>query len=743
MGKKFNVKKKAGCEKHIYVFLMVMLVWGTMVISCQKAEEDVNTTTNETITTGAITTNESTTVGEETTTETLRNTTESTTAQPATEETTTVPKPVIDASKYDNGGEPELVFTSAYPAAGQELSVVLKNVPNRDEFSYTWRVGTRQMCKEQSYTPTESDLEKFIKVTAKNGTETYTAQIYFSELPVVYINTENKKEVTDRETYINATCHIQGNELFGMESENDAVTWNTSGLYSGDIEIKGRGNASWTLGEREGKKPYKIKLDTKSDLFGMGKSRHWVLLADWNDKTAIRNIITNDFSKAIGMEYSMELTNVVLIFNGEYEGLYEMGEQVRIEESRVDIFDWEELAEDAAKKIAKKNSLDDVTKDALEEAMVRNLSWITSDSVTYKGATYKVSDYVEIPVINGGYLLEVDMYYDTVSKFMTNGKSNDELDAQPVMFKSPEYAKTNSEMFSYIKDNINNFEQAVRGYSHYYETGGVRLHYSDIVDMDSLVQYWFVNEFSNNFDSMKNSLFIYQDLDEMFKFGPAWDYDLAYGNKEPNAAKYNEWQTLAYSKNHQGYQWYKYLASDPYFVVQAYELYHEKAAPYIDAMLAEGGQLEWLAEYTNKAGLANLKKWPTEKHVYSTEVKELREYIQYRKLWFDKQFKSVDSLITSLRSYVRSGSLAIQKNDGTNFEIAVGDSRVKQVLVIVNGKALDTQTVKDGKVAVSAVGGTYIREEGKLNVIEVFALDANGKHIIYGSQAMKNYMVFE
>jgi len=766
MGKTFNTRKKTGIIKRVGIILLVVLAMGTMMLACQKQGEAAQSTSNnadtettetttqpvaESTTTAAVAevttpqpTTRETTTAQPATTQQPTTTPQPTTTQPATEAPTTaaVPKPVIDGSKYDDGGEPQLVFTSAYAAVGQELSVVLKNVPNRDEFSYTWRVGTRQMCKEQSYTPTESDLEKFIKVTAKNGTEKYTAQIYFSELPVVYIDTENKKEVMDRETYINATCHIQGNELFNIESENDAVTWNTTGLYSGDIEIKGRGNASWTLGEREGKKPYKIKLDKKSDLFGMGKSKHWVLLADWNDKTATRNIITNDFSKAIGMEYSMELTNVVLIFNGEYEGLYEMGEQVRIEESRVDIFDWEELAEDAAKKIAKKNSLDDATKDGLEEAMVRNLSWITSDSVTYKGATYKVSDYVEIPSIKGGYLLEVDMYYDTVSKFKTEGASMDELDAQPVMFKSPEYAKTNSEMFSFIKTGINVFEQAVRSYSHYYEAGGVRLHYSDIVDMDSLVQYWLVNEFSNNFDSMKNSLFIYKDMDDYFKFGPAWDYDLAFGNKEPNAAKYNEWQTLAYSKNHQGYQWYKYLVSDPYFMVQAYELYHEKAAPYIDAMLAAGGQLEYLADYTNKAGLANLKKWPTGKHDYKTEVKELREYIQYRKLWFDKQFKSVDSLITSLRSYVRSGSLAIQKSDGTNFEIAVGDSKVKQVLVIVNGKALDTQTVKDGKVAVS-VDSAYIREAGKLNVIEVFALDSNGKHIMYSKQAMKNYMVFE
>ena len=722
---------RAGYVSCICMVIILVFSIGTMV-SCQKTGGDMNNTqtpANESETSGTVS-------GQE-----------STTTQGSIEETTTAVKTVIDASLYDDGGEPELVFTSAYASVGQELSVVLKNVANRDDFSYTWRVGSRQVCKEQSYTPTEKDLENFIKVTAKNGTESYTAKIYFSKLPVVYIDTENKQEVMDTETYINATCHIQGNPLYEGVTTGGVSTWNTVSLYSGDIEIKGRGNASWTLGEREGKKPYKIKLDTKTDLFGMGESKHWVLLADWNDKTATRNIITNDFSKAIGMDYSMELTNVILVFNGEYQCLYEMGEQVRIEESRVDIFDWEELAEDAAKKIAKKHELDSDTRDELENALVKNLSWITSDSVTYKGVTYKISEYVDIPDINGGYLLEVDMYYDTVSKFMTDGKTNNENDSQPVMFKSPEYAYTNSEMFSYIKKCINNFEQAVRSQTHYYEADGVNMHYSDIVDMESLVQYWLVNEFSNNFDSMKNSLFIYQDIDGLFEFGPAWDYDLAFGNKG-DAAKYNEWQTLKYEKKHQEYQWYKYLVSDPYFLVQAYELYHEKAAPYIESILAEGGQLDYLAEYTEEAGIANLERWPTGKHEYSTEVKSLREYIKYRKSWFDKQFKTVEGLISSLRSYTKYSNLSIQKTETTgakaavNFEVAVDNTKVNKIFVLVNGEDVGTYEVKDGKVMLS-VDSACIRPEGKLNVIEVFALNANGKNIIYGSQAMKNYLVFE
>lgn len=40
--------------------------------------------------------------------------------------------------------------------------------------------------------------------------------------------------------------------------------------------IRGRGNSTWICD----KKPYKIKLSKKADLFGMGKNKHWVLLAE-------------------------------------------------------------------------------------------------------------------------------------------------------------------------------------------------------------------------------------------------------------------------------------------------------------------------------------------------------------------------------------------------------------------------------------------------------------------------------
>ena len=40
------------------------------------------------------------------------------------------------------------------------------------------------------------------------------------------------------------------------------------------------------------------------------------------DHTNMRNELVNEFAKDIGMEYAVSDTDVVLILNGEYQGIY-------------------------------------------------------------------------------------------------------------------------------------------------------------------------------------------------------------------------------------------------------------------------------------------------------------------------------------------------------------------------------------------------------------------------------------
>ena len=82
-----------------------------------------------------------------------------------------------------------VAFDGAYAKAGEPMTVTVSGASG--SVSYSWTVDGKAVSTEASYTPTEDDLMKWIAVTVTAGKETATAEMFFSKLPVVYINTEN------------------------------------------------------------------------------------------------------------------------------------------------------------------------------------------------------------------------------------------------------------------------------------------------------------------------------------------------------------------------------------------------------------------------------------------------------------------------------------------------------------------------------------------------------------------------
>ena len=99
-------------------------------------------------------------------------------------------------------------------------------------------------------------------------------------------------------------------------------------------DINGRGNNTWDAFE---KKPYSVKLKNEQDLLGMGAAQKWILLANADDPSHMRNKIVFDFADEIGLEYSPDADWVDLYLNGEYVGLYLLSERNEIHPERVNV----------------------------------------------------------------------------------------------------------------------------------------------------------------------------------------------------------------------------------------------------------------------------------------------------------------------------------------------------------------------------------------------------------------------
>ena len=619
------------------------------------------------------------------------------------------------------------------------MKASVKNAPADTEFTYVWQKDKSTLSDSDSYTPTSVDLNTFITVRASlksTGATVAEKKIYCSKLPVVYINTEDGYGITSKETYKQATMKIQGNDSFNST--------NTT-LYDGGISIRGRGNSTWNMGYS--KLPYKIKLDSKTNLLGFGNSKHWALLANYMDESLLRNKTSYDLSGKMGMIY-LKSTNVEVILNGVYAGNYQLVGNVRIDKSRVNIHNWEDVASDAAKAIAKKEGIKGDAKDALEDYMTEHLEWITSGSLSYNGKTYQIEDYyTDLPKdssgktdVSGGYLFELDAYYDEVSKFHT--KKN-----QPIMFKNPEFANTNTELFTAAQNYVQAVEDSINSEDYYTTYNGEKKHYTDLVDLDSLVRYLMLNEFYWNTETMKKSTYMYKDLGGKLFIGPVWDMDWT-SNSQISAGEtsnYRAWMVVTRSAEAQANSWYKTLIGDPYFVTKLYECYKENRQNFED-IVKTGGILDQQKEYLLESGNANYQAgYLMHRSTFESEVERLRTFLKNRLDWMDQQFTSVDTLLASLGKYRASSAISVTETTSAAGKVLLtaevkNNNSIKKVGFYVNGVLGATVTVENGKAVFEVSDDLLTRTEGGLNTVQVRGMDASGNLLSGGS--LSNYVDF-
>lgn len=599
----------------------------------------------------------------------------------------------------------QAVFSEKYAKPG----TILKALPEEDLpegciYQYQWSVGGKDAGNfTDSYQVKDTDLEKMIQVKIRvTGAvqNSYTGQMYCSELPVMYVTTE--KAITGKTEYVDGTLSTQMNDEY-----QDATG------YEGKIQIRWRGNSTMGLP----KKPYKVKLDKKTDMFGFGKNKHWVLLANYLDNSFMKNSLSYNLSGDLGMPY-MQSVNVVLIMDGNYQGLYQFCEQIRVDQdsggNRVDIYDWESAAEDHAKAIAEAEGFSKTDKKALEEAMAADYAWASTGQVLYGGKTYQLGDYedIEIPSRTGGYLIELDEYFDELSKFISWQMK------QPLNLKNPEMAYTNEEMMNYAATYIDAFETAIQNADFTAWHEGENKSYSQLFDMGSLVDFWLVNELFMNEDAMKKSTYMYKDIDGLFFMGPIWDMDWAAAG-EGNTHNPKVWQTLYYNSNAQANQWYKKMIKDPYFAAMAYERYHEIRDTLLEEMVQDEGTIDQNQIYMQKAAQADYDLWRRGSG-FQEEVSRLRGFLRERISWMDQQFQSVETLMTSFRTnkLVENAVTIHAETKDENVIQFMMPGQAEKAQVRINGNYLGAASIENGKARME-FDDTYVLTDGSQNLITI------------------------
>ncbi len=159
-------------------------------------------------------------------------------------------------------------------------------------------------------------------INYENDHKLYTIKVkVFNGLPIVRINT-NDQPILNKNDYVNGDVSI-----------SKTTDYETG--FSGSMKIRFRGNYTSTLP----KKPYRIKLDEKSEILGMPSNKDWVLLANYSDKSLLRTATAFELSRLTGMTWTPRMKYVDVFLNNKYIGQYLLGEHVKAGSDRLPIDD--------------------------------------------------------------------------------------------------------------------------------------------------------------------------------------------------------------------------------------------------------------------------------------------------------------------------------------------------------------------------------------------------------------------
>ena len=329
-----------------------------------------------------------------------------------------------------------------------------------------------EIDKEQASTDQTKTFEKYYSILIED--ENASSEMSYLIRAVNSKNQESKEHsIKSRKLNLpSVSVNLGLSEANFADFKNKLKIDATLSVFSKDnpladvsLTIKGRGNSSWFNAP---KKSYTIKFEKKQEFLGFASNKSFALIANYFDKTLLRNITAYSLAKKVftKMSWAPSAKTVHLFIDGVYQGLYSAVETVKIAKNRVNIPD-------------------------------------ISDFVSSQETT-KFEDY--------GFILEVNDRMDEDFNF-------ESVKGVPFSLKEPDGKDLNKDICNKIEEKTKSVEEKL------YQGDFSGL------DLYSFADWWIVEELAKNTDSQfYSSCYMYFDPDDKFHMGPVWDFDLGFGN---------------------------------------------------------------------------------------------------------------------------------------------------------------------------------------------------------------------
>ena len=247
-----------------------------------------------------------------------------------------------------------------------------------------------------------------------------------------------------------------------IESDINGQTFEI--FHTDEARIRGRGNSTWWMP----KKPYRLRFNEEVSILGLPKARDYVLLAEYADKSLLRNTIVHKFSSLLGtFDHTIQTRVVELYINGHYEGLYVLTEQVEMRE--------EKLYFESIPGVLDTGYFFELDRRFYERGIVEGFDWIVVAGVPYE-----------------------------------------------IIRPNPSHQDYTAQHAEFLRQYIIDMETALIR-----QEG-----YEDYLDIDNWIDYFIIQELFKNVDVGWSSVYSYKLPGGRIKMGPLWDFDLAIGNAD-------------------------------------------------------------------------------------------------------------------------------------------------------------------------------------------------------------------
>lgn len=419
------------------------------------------------------------------------------------------------------------------------------------------------------------------------------------------VNLDKKKELTEG--------HVVFEEADGTVS------------YDGAMEqLKCRGNNTFSYS----KKPYQLKLAEKTSLAGIGKGKTWVLLANWNDVSQLRNRIILDLCREVGLKNAVGCAPTDVWINGVYHGLYLMTEKIQIGKGRIDITNLEKASE----------KVNPEPFDAGTQQLKNS-----ADFPLMRGYP-QVSDPEDI---TGGYIFTIEKPSRLKGYKRPGFRTKNDLN---IRIKEPTYPSMGQT--EYLAGRLAEMHQALMAPEGINQMTGK--HYREYLDEDSFARKLLIEDFCKNYDLNGGSQYMYKDsdlADPLIYAGPAWDYDLSFGNMRDRGAAADTPYVTTFRRN-QNLYWLLYNHEE--FRKLTGFIWQKDFRPAVEVLLGEreakpDGIVRSLDDYRdgiNASVAMNYKRWPVSAKAtqaaagvsFDNAVEFLRRWITKRAEWMNENY---------------------------------------------------------------------------------------------------------